>query len=250
MKINFKLIVIIIFLFVSCSSRDKSLDGIKNYVNELKNKTLSTNKQKLNETLKKYNELIKILNTATVNKFKVLRQLGLSYLYNEMFDLAINSFEDALKIKPNDSDIHYYLGLSYALKSKVDKEYNQMAQKEYLKALSLEPNNSKILYSISILYYFHLNKIKEAISFMKKAVKYSSPKEYKPFSVLAKYYYDLKKYTMSKKYYKQSLIKTSNNFEKGKIYYNLSKVYKVLGNIIQSKQTYNKALKLNPNLKK
>ena len=66
-----------------------------------------------------------------------LIEAGKFYFVNGKFDKAIEEFNKALKLNPNDPEIYYNLGLAYESKSKLDE-----ARKMYEKAVEINPNYS------------------------------------------------------------------------------------------------------------
>ncbi len=72
---------------------------------------------------------------------------GIEFYKQGKYDQAGNSFEEAIKIKPNDVYALYGLGNTYYCKAKYDE-----AVKIYTRAININPDYAKVHYSLSLAY--------------------------------------------------------------------------------------------------
>ena len=81
---------------------------------------------------------------------------GIEFYKQGKYDQAGKSFEEAIKIKPNDVYALYGLGNTYYCKAKYDE-----AVKVYTRAININPDYAKVHYSLSLA-YSKLGKAREA----------------------------------------------------------------------------------------
>ncbi|MBN2002325.1 MAG: tetratricopeptide repeat protein [Anaerolineae bacterium] len=99
---------------------------------------------------------------------------ALAYQTGEM-DTAVQEFQAALAIDPNDADSHYQLGATYLLMAfpenaaEPNPENLLMAQTEFEQSLVLVPDKPESLVGLSNVYMFQ-NKVPDAIELLEKAI--------------------------------------------------------------------------------
>lgn len=64
-----------------------------------------------------------------------LFELGQFYLLNQKYSYAIKQFKEALKLKPDDAQTYFHLGLAYEASNQITE-----AQEMFRKALQLDKN--------------------------------------------------------------------------------------------------------------
>jgi tetratricopeptide (TPR) repeat protein len=95
--------------------------------------------------------------------------IGLKYLDYSMFHLALESFEKALEIYPENPNVLYYAGLTSARLSKTagsESERNDFidrAVRYYKASMSLKSRFSSPMYGLAVLYVYELNQPELAI---------------------------------------------------------------------------------------
>lgn len=95
--------------------------------------------------------------------------IGLKYLDYNMFHLALEAFEEALSIYPENPNVLYYAGLASARLSKTassEKEGDDFLEKAvryYSASLSVNNRFSSPMYGLAIIYVYELNQPEEAI---------------------------------------------------------------------------------------
>jgi len=97
--------------------------------------------------------------------YKGYLQLGL--LYSELDDpLAIEYFENALAVKPNDKDALY----SKAMFEQEHEMYNE-AMQSYTQAIKAHPDFREAYYNMGFLHMFYLKLYREGLNYFDQAVK-------------------------------------------------------------------------------
>ena len=83
--------------------------------------------------------------------------IGLHYLDKQMFDLAMESFNNSIKYGNNKADIFYSLGLAYAGRSveKKSSEDIKLAEHNYRRAVSINGRLHDAKYALAILLFYH-----------------------------------------------------------------------------------------------
>jgi tetratricopeptide (TPR) repeat protein len=98
----------------------------------------------------------------------------LAYQLGEM-ETALQEFQSALDIDPNDPDTHYQLGATYLVMAfpmgalEPNAEQLAQAQTEFESALDLAPDKPEALVGLANVYMFQ-NKLSDAITLLEKAV--------------------------------------------------------------------------------
>ena len=135
--------------------------------------------------------------------------------------------------------LHHHLGLQFFSRSK----YNE-AKMQYLKALKLKPNISSIHKNLGLI-YFNSKKYKKAERVYRKVLQLD-PGYITAMAKLALSLAAQKKYTLAERKFKQTIQAEPSNADHylnlGHFYYYLKKNYR------GAKNSYKKALKLNPRL--
>jgi len=83
--------------------------------------------------------------------------IGMNHLKKQMFDLAIESFDNSIKYGNSSADIFYSLGLAYAGRS-VEKKSSgdiRLAEHNYRKAISINGRLHDAKYGLAILLFYH-----------------------------------------------------------------------------------------------
>ncbi len=99
---------------------------------------------------------------------------ALAYQTGEMAT-AVQEFQAALKVDPNDPDTHYQLGATYLLMAfpenatEPDTANLALAQEEFEQSLALSPDKPEALVGLSNVYMFQ-NKAADAVELLEKAV--------------------------------------------------------------------------------
>jgi tetratricopeptide (TPR) repeat protein len=155
---------------------------------------------------------------------------------NEVFLLS-KTFSSQSELQ----SLHHHLGLQFFSRHKYNK-----AKAEYLKALKFNPKIPSIYKDLGLI-YFNFKNYKRAERAYRKALQLE-PEYTTALAKLALSLAAQKKYTSAERKFKQAIRAEPSNAEHylnmGHFYYYLKKNYK------GAKNSYRKALKLNPRLKK
>ncbi|GAA0735509.1 tetratricopeptide repeat protein [Clostridium oceanicum] len=220
------------------NSLDKlaSIKEIKKKVesNELFNEALVLyNNKNYEKALEKYNEALDI----NPNNCSILCNRGLIYKELGNYKLALEAYNKALKINPN-----HYLALSnrsiiYSLQGK-----NNLALKDCNKALKIHYDDYEILYNRSIIYY-EQKKYDLALKDCNEALKLN-PKYYSAICIRSALYAKLEKYDLALTDYTSALQINPNNY---KILYNRGIIYLNSQKYNLALDDFTKVLNLEPN---
>lgn len=135
-----------------------------------------------NHNLKEALKMIDDLKSGAINKeYAVYLFKGSDYLINAKYQEAVAEFKEALKVKPYDSDLYYYLGVCYySLEQYLD------AISYLKKAAEIKPNE-EIYYYLGVCYY-SLGHFPEAINYLTKTLE-ASPDDAEVYSIIGTSYY-------------------------------------------------------------
>ena len=166
----------IVFSLFSCGRDDSDLlermsqmEGDGSIVYDIEN---DDNYRKLKKDIDKYRKVIDEKIDAAEKLGTYYKLIGLKYLDYSMYGLALESFEEALAIYPENPNVLYYAGLVSARLSKTEESesesYRLLLQAERYYKASLLVNNrfSSPMYGLAILYVYELDQPELAIPLM------------------------------------------------------------------------------------
>lgn len=120
--------------------------------------------EELKMKIKLYEEKVNEKVEAYGNLGVYYKMLAVRYIDAEMYELALESLEKAIRIYPENSILFYLSGVccGRTAKAKIEEEGKQellkTAEKYYQRALELDPNYVDALYGLSILYVFEMDR--------------------------------------------------------------------------------------------
>ena len=100
---------------------------------------------------------------AAAQDVKAMVDRGMENCQNGRYDQALNDFNDALKLKPNDALLITYRGVVYYAKGQ-----NDLAMKEFNRAIEIDPKAGKAYYQRGMIYE-NQEKYAQAVPELKKA---------------------------------------------------------------------------------
>ena len=163
----------------------------------------------INKAIKKYNDVIRYTLYAIEGKFEAHKAMGIKLLQSEMYLEAAKSFEQAKLLKPTDSNLHYYLGLSYANYSRLalqnKEKYLKLAEDAYQIGLNLNAKNTIIYYALGVLNGFIKGELDRGIEYLEVAKK-QEPMDVNTLFALANLYFQKGNLSQAKELY-QSITK-------------------------------------------
>ena len=125
--------------------------------------------QELEEAIDRYQAIVEEKVDAANQLGVYYKMLGQEYLDQGVYRLALDAFDSALTIHPENAVLYYRAGLAAAqyAGSRVDpvehEELIRRAQTYYERGLTIEPTNPDLLYALSVLNVFELEAPDEAI---------------------------------------------------------------------------------------
>lgn len=137
---------------------------------------------------------------------------GSNYLIDKQYQQAIKEFKEALRLKPDDLDLYYYLGIcNHKL-----KQYQQALP--YLQKAIEKESNDELYYYLGACYY-HLGQLTEAITYLKKTIQIN-PDDAEAYSLLGISNYFLGRVGLAR----ENLYKAKELFQKKGDYLNSREV--------------------------
>ena len=176
-KIAMMVLVCLCLFTVSCNSK-RFIRRMQEYEEGVSNPTTEA---ELKEAIKKYLRRIDDILIANERVGIWYKMLGTRYLDKKMYKNALECFEKAVEINPENQNLYYKIGVCAANMAKgaldfevrgqdVQMRYFNLASQAYKRAIELEPNYSKAIYALSVLYIFELARPDEAIPLLEQAI--------------------------------------------------------------------------------
>lgn len=205
--------IVVVFLSIFLCSIFLSCGGNKNSLkNKLKTMEASTKNpvsiDEIENAIKQYENVAKEVVDTYAQVGMWHKVLGIKYLDQKMYGKALECFEKALEVFPDNANLYYYIGncAGYLGNSALDFEatdsnqkmrsYYELSESSYLRALAIDSNYVYALYGISVLYVYQLNQPELAISYLEKLLNIDT-KNIDAMFVLANAYYLTKNYDKS-----------------------------------------------------
>ncbi len=161
---------------------------------------------------------------------------GVCYANQQQFDVAISSYQQAVKIQPDYTEVHYNLGVAFN-----NVGTPTQAISSYKRALEINPDYPEAHYNLGVIYSSQ-RELSTAISHYQQAIKLK-PTYSKALSNLGIALKDMGELQASSESYRQALKLQPDNPE---TLYNLANVLYDLGQIATAIGYYKNALEINP----
>ncbi len=177
MKKKVLLFCFLLAIFSSCGNR-KFIQRMQEYEEGVSNPTTEA---ELNDAIKKYLRRIDDVVIAYERVGLWYKMLGTRYLDKKMYKNALECFQKAVEIYPENPNLYYKVGVCAALMAKgaldfevrgddKSRRYLDLACKAYGRAVDLDPNYSKAVYALSVLYIFELEEPHKAVPLLEKEI--------------------------------------------------------------------------------
>ena len=177
MKIRFFLLCCLVLIFSSCNER-RFIQRVQEYETGVSN---PTTEEELKDAIKKYLRRIDDIVIANERVGTWYKILGTRYLDRKMYKNALECFQKAVEIYPENQNLYYKVGVCAALIAKgsldfemrgvdVQRQYFELAAKAYKRAIDIDPHYDKAIYGLSVLYVFELGLPDEAIPLLEDLV--------------------------------------------------------------------------------
>lgn len=104
------------------------------------------------------------------------KMLGVAYMDQRMYGLALEQFEEAIRIQPENPILFYYAGVSAARMAKStldDQDQAELygdAEEYYLRSVELDPGYHRANYALGVLYVFELDRPVEARPYLERII--------------------------------------------------------------------------------
>jgi len=187
---------------------------------------------------KRYEEAITYIEKAVEIKPTAYFYINLGNIHSAKGDMdkAINYYNEALELNPDEAEPWFGLGVCYKNKNEYDK-----AIECYEKAISIRPSFYSAHINIGNIYKLK-NELDKAVEFYKKALLFNQ-NDSDAYNSLGLLYFD--RYEIEEAIYCfKKAIQIKPNFEKP--YINLGNVYKTRGEISQALHYLNLAVEIDP----
>jgi tetratricopeptide (TPR) repeat protein len=132
------------------------------------------------------------------NSYRAHNEIGIIYLHQDRFDMAIPEFKEAVSLNPQFDQAYDNLGVAYDKKGEPKKAIAQ-----YKKALKIKPGNPKIYNNLGNAYN-KMNRFDEAIGAYQKALRLA-PDFRAVYNNLGVVYYKKGMYKETEKYWNKAL---------------------------------------------
>lgn len=122
----------------------------------------------LEREIAKYRGIVDRTFNATQHLNGLYETLGLQYLNNKMYGMALRSFQEAIQLHPTDPALFYAAGLCQGEMAKVEVDPNLQATlfsrtaSYYTTALKLNPNYQDALFALAVVDIFELKNPQQA----------------------------------------------------------------------------------------
>lgn len=177
MKIKVLFLCLLLVFFSSCGNRE-FIQRMQEYEEGVSNPTTEA---ELQDAIKKYLRRIDDIIIANERIGVWYKMLGSRYLDKKMYKNALECFQKAIEIYPENQNLYYKVGVCAALMSKgaidfevrgddKERKYLELAKKAYSRAIELDPTYSKAIYALSVLYIFELAEPDRAIPLLEKEI--------------------------------------------------------------------------------
>ncbi len=158
-------------------------------------------KQRLEAKIQDLRKEVEARVTATAN-------LGLHYYGNEMYEYALQSFTEAMRVSPTNALLFYYSGVSaaYVAKTRVDAgeraAWFGTAEAYYRRAVEIEPTLVRALYGYAVLLEFELERPWDAKPLLERILVVEK-KNFDAMFVLARVHYELGEISLAVQLYRR-----------------------------------------------
>ena len=162
--------VFLLAVFFSCTDK-RFIQRVQEYEEGVSNPTTEA---ELKDAITKYLRRIDDIVIAYERVGVWYKMLGTRYLDKKMYKNALECFEKAVEIYPENQNLYYKIGVCAANMAKgaldfevrgqdVSMRYFDLASRSYKRAIELDPSYGKAIYALSVLYIFELARPEEAI---------------------------------------------------------------------------------------
>jgi tetratricopeptide (TPR) repeat protein len=165
--------------------------------------------EELTEAIERYREIVEEKVDAADQMGVYYKLLGQEYLDRRMYGLALEAFETATEIHPENATLYFKDGVSAGrlASTRVDpveeRRLLELAEAYYRQGLSIDPTDGDLLYGLAILYVFELDLPEEAVPLMEQLVN-RQPKNLSALFLLGRAYAEVGRTTEAVEAYERA----------------------------------------------
>ena len=173
--------LIIAFLFTGCSYSNKAL--LQKRLQRMEKYSGNPgNIEEIKDGIEKFEEESRVLVEKNAKIGIWYKILGTRYLDKKMYGKALEAFQSALEIYPDNPNLYYYVGIcaGYMSHASLDFEgrgaterklnYLKLSESALKQAVRIDERYSKALYSLGVLYAFDMDDGPEAVKYLERYV--------------------------------------------------------------------------------
>lgn len=129
----------------------------------------------LKEEISEYENIVEEKIEAAGQLGTYYKMLAREYMDAQMYGLALETFEEAIRIETDNPVVFYLAGAAAGHMGKgagteeEAQQYFSTAERYYRRALELDPDYLDALYGLAVLYEFELDRPEEALSLLERA---------------------------------------------------------------------------------
>ena len=162
--------------------------------------------------------------------------MGISYDNIEAYEKAIEAYQKAIELNPEDAGVYYNMGISYD-----NIEAYEKAIEAYQKAIELNPEDARAYNNMGVSYE-NLERYVEAIEAYQKAIELN-PEDASAYNNMGVSYENLERYVEAIEAYQKAI---ELNPEDARAYNNMGDSYSKKNAHLKAIEAYQKAIELNP----
>jgi tetratricopeptide (TPR) repeat protein len=131
--------------------------------------------EELKSQINEYRDIVEEKVQAAGELGVYYKMLGRAYMDRKMYGLALESFEEAIRIETDNPVAFYFAGAAAGHMAKAAGTEEEAlaayekAERYYRRAVELDPDYYDALYGLAVLYAFELDRPEEALSLLERA---------------------------------------------------------------------------------
>lgn len=199
------------------------------------------------EAIKEYNKIIELKVKAYERTHLLHRKIAKELMERGFWDKAAQHLRKAIELCPTNYLDHYFLGICYANKGRVEPQFLDEAIKEYNISLKLKGEHAQAHYGLAMVYFYGKGDREKGIEHMKEATR-CDERYAQAYAALGQFYYQTAQYKEAIQNYKKAISLYPKRSKVAADYYtNIGIIYKKMGMDEEAIKSLKKAIKIDPN---